>query len=413
MRTANVVPSQMSAACATVGPQEFFLATNGGTVAARLAIPAGLFGTCDTVPVTVSPVAESTISSAISPVEPTRQALFGSFLTHEDMVVSTPVHVSAGIDGEAGGSKTEPLTKTASFSFRVDFLPYDAANPGHDASKDLCLAGFTNGQWECIDTQLVFVQTNVYKGNTQYLNGIFAVILNPVYIAGVGEVCPAPATTCPMTGPDAEAYVKANYVNEPDWQNNPNMCCGGPRKGGQIGNYPSCDTCPDIWRLYWWAFVIGLGVLVLIALITTYVLYRMSRYRNKWRAAKALMMADMGAESVVVFKEGLKNPGQFIPPNQDDGVIYDMNPMHNLDAMNDERLKLAEQQRLADEEAARNALNSKDAQIDALLKKEEAMKAQMRKLMQANQLHEDRAKKGRGGDVGKTGKKTQFEPTTA
>merc|ERR1711871_20136 len=344
LRTADVVPTTISTSCAT-GQRELSLAASDGKSAARLVVPSGVFKTCDVVPVEVKPVAESEVSGITHKVDWTRTDVFGETLGYSDMCLSTLVRVHAGTDIKDsgrrrlanGGSPAAPLPTKVEFQFRVDFVPQ-----GHPQTpeKDLCLA-FVNAtnEWECIDTELAFVERNVYRGYSPHMNGIYGVVLHPFHDPAPLNGCTSSTTgqnQCSMTGPDARAFL----ADKEGWANNDNLCCDSVA-------FPKCSECPGIWDLYWWAFVIGIGVFVLIALITTYVLYRMSRYRKKWKMAKAIMMQDMGGGGLVLFKDAVKtgNEPMFAPTGQDEMLTN--NPMFEI-----ERDNLARKQQALDEDLA-------------------------------------------------------------
>merc|ERR1711865_628674 len=163
-----------------------------------------------------------------------------------------------------------------------------------------------------------------------------------------------------------------------------------------MGAYPDCDKCPSIWDLYWYIFV--------IVIVTTYVLWRMSRYRKKWQAAKAIMMADMGGDNLVLFKDAVKGKGDMpYMPTNDDNMMMSNNPMFEIEADN-----LARKQALLQEELDKEKLNGAAATIEALQAEREAMRKKMQDLMKKNQhLEDNNEKKGRKKVVPK-GKKTQF-----
>merc|ERR1711988_1974611 len=133
----------------------------------------------------------------------------------------------------------------------------------------------------------------------------------------------------------------------------------------------------------------------LIALITAYVLYRMSRYRRKWRAAKAIMMQDMGGEGLVLFKDAVKTGHEpmFAPQGQDEMLTN--NPMFEI-----ERDNLSRKQAALDEELEnqyKSDLDNKDATIEALQKEREDMRKRMQMMLRKQQQMEDQASKKGGG----------------
>jgi hypothetical protein len=358
--------------------------------------------------VQIGPVAESEVSGITHKVDWTRTGTFGETLGYSQMALSTLVRVHAGTDIKKGnrrrlangGSKDAPLPTKVEFQFRVDFVPR-----GHPKTpeKDLCLA-FVNAtnQWECVDTDLTFVEINVYRGYSPHMNGIYGVVLFPFHDPAPLNGCPESSegqNQCSMTGDDARAFL----ADKEEWANNDALCCNTLQ-------FPSCDKCPGIWDLYWWAFVIGIGVFVLIALITSYVLYRMSRYRTKWKMATAIMLHDMGGEGLVLFKDAVKTGQEpmFAPAGQDEMLTN--NPMFEIERDNLQRKQAALDEDLANQ--MKGEIEGKDATIEALLKEKKAMQERMRMMLQKQQVMEDRANKSGGGDP-RRAKKTQFAPTSA
>ena len=219
LRTADVVQTTISTSCAT-GQRELSLAASDGKSAARLVVSSGVFPTCDVVPVQVKPVAESEVSVITLKVDWTRTDVFGEILRYSDMCLSALVRVHAGTDIKdsgrrrlaTGGSPAAPLPTKVEFQFRVDFVPQ-----GHPQTpeKDLCLA-FVNAtnEWECIDTELAFIERNVYRGYSPHMNGIYGIILHPFHDpAGPGPAPgPAPGPVTPPVTPVTKVKIETTFT---------------------------------------------------------------------------------------------------------------------------------------------------------------------------------------------------------
>ena len=354
LRASPVIPTKISTSCSTGWRELSMATTDDGKSAAKLIVPSGAFGTCDIVPVSVGPVAETEVNSIVVTVDETRVPVFGATLDFDQACLSTLVRVSAGVNSTMGGSADAPLNNKVQFIFRVDYVPQGHPNSRRrllessgKGAEDLCLA-YVNaaGKWECIDRDLVFMEANVFMGLSDFITGIFGIVLIPVNI-------PVPQIGCPKREDEGQnqcaiidKVAKEFVEDKEEWAKNDDLCCGTKA-------YPDCDKCPSIWDLYWYIFVIVIVMVVVIGLVTTYVLWRMSRYRKKWQAAKAIMMADMGGDNLVLFKDAVKGKGDMpYMPTNDDNMMMSNNPMFEIEADN-----LARKQALLQEELDKEKLN--------------------------------------------------------
>jgi len=121
--------------------------------------------------------------------------------------------------------------------------------------------------------------------------------------------------------------------------------------------------------VFWILVIVFCIILSCVLAISSYVGYRLNRYRKKWRATKKALTSETDAEMVVFSKEH----GGVVAVKKEDKVEYDSNP-----------LLVMQQDRLQRELAGLGSLDGsdgkKDEEIEGLKARQEQLLAELARL---------------------------------